>query len=102
MRLKKLLALLTTILGTATMTTVGQQPETALIRKLIVNVNVVLVNATVTDSQGHYVSKLERERFRLWEDRIEQNIGYFASEDIPQTVGILLDVSGSMENKITV
>jgi Ca-activated chloride channel family protein len=65
-------------------------------------VDVVLVNATVTDSQGHYVAKLEKEGFRLWEDRIEQKIEYFASEDIPQTVGILFDVSGSMHNKITV
>jgi Ca-activated chloride channel family protein len=65
-------------------------------------VDVVLVNATVTDSQGHYMPKLDKEGFRLWEDRIEQKIEYFVSEDIPQTVGILFDVSGSMHNKITV
>jgi Ca-activated chloride channel family protein len=102
MRLKKLLALLTAIFGLATMTAFGQQPETALPRHLSVDVDVVLVNATVTDSQGHYIAKLEREGFRLWEDRIEQKIEYFASEDIPQTVGILFDVSASMQNKTTV
>jgi len=102
MRLKKLFAVLTTILGSATVTTFSQQPETALQRRLSVDVDVVLVDATVTDSQGQYVPKLERERFRLWEDRIEQKIEYFVAEDIPQTVGILLDVSGSMQNKITV
>jgi len=102
MTLKKLLAVLTTIFGSATVATFGQQPETALLRRLSVDVDVVLVNATVTDSQEHYVSKLGRDRFRLWEDRIEQKIEYFASEDIPQTVGILLDVSASMQNKITV
>ena len=48
------------------------------------------------------MAKLEQGGFRLWEDRIEQKIEYFASEDIPQTVGILFDVSGSMHNKITV
>src|SRR5262249_27407593 len=56
---------------------------------------------TVTDSQGRPVADLDREHFRLWEDRIEQKIEYFVSEDIPQTVGILFDVSASMKNKIT-
>jgi len=101
MRLKRLLAALTAIFGLATMTAIGQQPETALPRHLNIDVDVVLVNATITDSQGHYVAKLKREDFRLWEDRIEQKIKYFASEDIPQSVGILFDVSASMKNKIT-
>jgi Ca-activated chloride channel family protein len=101
-RLKKLLAAVTAIFVLATMTAFAQQPETGLPRHLSVDVDVVLVNATVTDSQGHYVAKLEREGFRLWEDRIEQKIEYFASEDIPQTVGILFDVSASMQNKFAV
>src|SRR5262249_16912884 len=67
----KLVVMLIAIFGLATMT-LGQQPETALPRRLSVDVNVVLVNATVTDSQGRPVAKLEREHFRLWEDRIEQ------------------------------
>jgi len=102
MRLKRLLAALTAICGLAAMTAFGQQRATALPRHLSVDVDVVLVNVTVTDSQRHYVAELEREDFRLWEDRIEQKIEYFASEDIPQTVGIVFDVSGSMQNKITV
>src|SRR5215510_10215951 len=102
MSLKKLLAVLTGILALATMTTFGRQPQTVLQRRLSVDVDVVLVDASVTDSQGHYVPQLDRERFRLWEDRIEQKIEYFFAEDIPQTVGILLDVSGSMQNKITI
>jgi len=102
MRLNGLLAALTAIFGLATVTTTGQQPETPFPRQLSVDVDVVLVNATVTDSQGHYVAKLKQGGFRLWEDRIEQKIEYFASEDISQTVGILFDVSGSMHDKITV
>jgi Ca-activated chloride channel family protein len=84
------------------MTATGQQRAASLSRELRVNVDLVLVNATVTDTQGHYVANLGEEGFRLWEDRIEQKIEYFASEDIPQTVGILFDVSGSMHNKIAV
>ena len=64
MRLKRLLAALTAIFGLATMTAFGQQSETALPRYLSVDVDVVLVNATVTDSQGHYVAKLGSEGFR--------------------------------------
>jgi Ca-activated chloride channel family protein len=99
MRLNKLLAVLTAMFG-LTMAAFGQQA--ALSHRLSVDVNVVLANATVTDSQGRYVAKLDRERFRLWEDRVEQNIEYFASEDIPETVGILFDVSASMQNKLNV
>src|SRR5262245_49160326 len=89
MRLKRLLAPLTALVGLATMTAFGRQSETALPHYLSVDVDVVLVNATVTDSHGHYVAKLGSDGFRLWEDRIEQKIEYVASEDIPQTVGIL-------------
>src|SRR5262245_13822296 len=102
MSLKRLLSPPTGIFVLATIAAFGQQPETALPRHLSVDVDVVLINATVTDSQGHHVAKLQREDFRLWEDRIEQKIEYFASEDILQSVGILFDVSASMQNKITV
>jgi Ca-activated chloride channel homolog len=102
MRLNILLAALPAIFGLATIGATRHRQETRFTRQLSVDVNVVLVNATVTDSQGHYVAKLDQEDFRLWEDRIEQKIQYFGSEDIPQTVGILFDVSGSMRNKIAV
>jgi Ca-activated chloride channel family protein len=36
----------------------------------------------------------------VWEDKIEQKIEYFSSEDVPISVGIIFDVSGSMENKL--
>ena len=46
-----------------------------------VDVNLVLVNATVSDPQQRLVTGLEREHFQLWEDKIEQKIEYFSSED---------------------
>jgi Ca-activated chloride channel homolog len=102
MSVTRLLAVLTTLLVITALTTFGQRPQPSLPRRLSVDVDVVLVNATVTDSHGHYLSSLEKDRFRVWEDRIEQRLEYFSSEDIPQSVGILLDVSGSMENTISV
>ena len=67
-----------------------------------VDVDLVLVTATVTDSQNRYVSGLGSEHFQIWEDKAEQKIGYFSSEDTPVSVGIVLDVSGSMKDKLSV
>lgn len=68
---------------------------------LKIDVELVLVNATVTDSLNRYVSGLEGEHFQIWEDKVEQKIEYFSAEDVPISVGIILDVSGSMKDKIS-
>src|SRR5437868_5354405 len=67
---------------------------------LKVDVDLVLVNATVTDSLNRYVSGLESEHFQLWEDKVEQKVSYFNAEDVPVSVGVIFDVSGSMKEKI--
>ena len=48
-----------------------------------VNVDLVLVTANVFDSIGRMVSGLERENFRIWEDKVEQKVEYFSSKDTP-------------------
>ena len=67
---------------------------------LKVDVDLVLVNATVTDSLNRYVSGLESKHFQIWEDKIEQKVAYFSAEDVPISIGIIFDVSGSMKDKI--
>jgi Ca-activated chloride channel homolog len=67
---------------------------------LKVDVDLTLVNATVTDSLNRYVSGLEQEHFQIWEDKIEQKIEYFSSEDVAMSLGMIFDVSGSMKDKI--
>jgi Ca-activated chloride channel family protein len=67
---------------------------------LKVDVDLTLVNATVTDPLNRYVSGLEQEHFQVWEDKIEQKIAYFSSEDVPLSLGMIFDVSGSMKDKI--
>jgi Ca-activated chloride channel family protein len=67
---------------------------------LKIDVDLVLVNATVTDSLNRYVSGLEQEHFQLWEDRVEQKVQYFSAEDVPISVGVIFDVSGSMKDKL--
>lgn len=64
------------------------------------DVNLVLVNATVTDPYGRLVTGLERENFRVFEDGKEQELMRFAEDDIPISIGVIFDVSGSMADKI--
>jgi len=66
-----------------------------------VDVNLVLVNVTVSDPQARLVTGLEREHFQLWEDKIEQKIEYFSSEDTPLSIGLIFDSTGSMSDKIS-
>src|SRR5262245_32064859 len=67
---------------------------------LKIDVDLVLVNATVTDSLNRYVSGLETQHFQIWEDKVEQKAEYFNAEDVPISVGVIFDVSGSMKDKI--
>jgi Ca-activated chloride channel family protein len=65
-----------------------------------VNVDLVVVHTTVQDKSGHFVSGLKKEDFRIYEDGVEQTITLFSQEDVPVTLGIVIDTSGSMRNKI--
>jgi len=69
-------------------------------RPLRVGVDVVLVPVTVTDSMNRPVLGLEKQDFSLFEDDQPQDIRYLWTEDAPISVGILLDLSRSMSNKI--
>ena len=68
---------------------------------LKIDVDLVLVTATVTDQLGRFVSGLDQEHFKLWEDKVEQKFSSFSSEDVPVSVGVIFDVSGSMKDKIS-
>jgi VWFA-related protein len=68
-----------------------------------VRVDVRLVNiiATVTDEYGRYVGNLTADDFVVQEDGAPQKISHFSQDhDVPVSVGIVLDTSGSMERKI--
>ena len=74
-----------------------QAPASPTIR---IDVDLVLLNATVTDSANRYITGLQKENFQVWEDKIEQEVIYFSAEDVPLSVGIIFDISGSMEDKL--
>jgi Ca-activated chloride channel homolog len=65
-----------------------------------IDVNLALVNVTVTDPYNRIVTGLEADNFRVFEDNVEQEVVNFSSEDVPISIGIILDLSGSMANKV--
>jgi Ca-activated chloride channel homolog len=67
---------------------------------LHVDVDLALVHVTVTDPYNRLVTGLEPDNFRIFEDNVEQEIVNFSSEDVPISIGIILDHSGSMINKL--
>src|SRR6266513_3060691 len=65
-----------------------------------VDVDLVMVSVAVTDSENHVITDLKPENFQLFEDKVEQKIQYFSSEVAPVSLGIVFDVSHSMEDKL--
>jgi VWFA-related protein len=61
-----------------------------------VDVDIVQVTATVTDSNGHFVRNLKKEAFRIRENGAPQTISSFMAENIPLDLVVAVDVSGSM------
>jgi Ca-activated chloride channel family protein len=59
-------------------------------------VDLVNVTATVSDDDGRFVSGLRKEDFTVYEDNEKQEISLFSADRVPVSLGILLDVSGSM------
>jgi VWFA-related protein len=62
--------------------------------------DLVLIPVMVTDSDDRLVTGLEKEYFRLFDDKAEQAITQFASEDAPISVGVVFDCSASMGAKL--
>lgn len=63
------------------------------------NVNEVLLNCTVVDDKNRLVKGLRKADFQVWEDGVLQNIASFVNQDVPVSMGILVDDSGSMIGK---
>jgi Ca-activated chloride channel homolog len=64
-----------------------------------VDVNLVVLHATVRDRKGGFVSGLKKDDFRVFENGVRQEIQVFQFEDVPVAVGLVVDNSGSMQRK---
>jgi len=67
---------------------------------LHIDVDMALVNVTVTDPYNRLVTGLDPDNFRLFEDNVEQEVTTFSAEDVPISIGVIFDFSGSMSNKV--
>lgn len=63
--------------------------------------SLVVLNATIVDSNGRHVPGLKQDHFTVLENGVEQEIGFFAAEETPFAAVILLDTSGSMEQRVS-
>ncbi|MGA2737059.1 MAG: VWA domain-containing protein [Bryobacteraceae bacterium] len=68
--------------------------------RIAVDVNLVVLHATVRDRKGGLVSGLGEPDFKVYENGILQSIRLFRHEDLPVTVGLVVDHSGSMRPKL--
>lgn len=68
--------------------------------RLSVDVALVVLHATVADRKGGFVHNLEQRDFQVYEDGVRQRIRLFKNEDIPVTVGLVVDHSSTMRRKL--
>ena len=69
-------------------------------RPIQVDVDMVVVNVTVTDPFDRIVTGLDQSNFEVFDDKVPQKIVAFSTEDAPISVGMIFDSSGSMSDKI--
>ena len=77
----------------------GQDDDSGYYR-VSVDVDLVVLHATVSEQHGGFVSGLREQDFQVYEDGVPQRIRLFRHEDIPVTVGLVVDHSGSMRTKL--
>ena len=74
----------------------GQQDQGHSIKA---SVDLVVLHVSVADAAGQFVPDLKQDEFHVLENKIEQKISVFSRADIPVTMGLVIDNSGSMREK---
>jgi len=67
--------------------------------KLTFNVDLVVLHTSVLDDRQRFADGLKSENFRVFEDKVEQKLSVFKREDVPVSMGLVIDNSGSMRDK---
>jgi VWFA-related protein len=62
--------------------------------------NLVVIPVSVTDKVNRFVLGLRKQDFHVFEDGVEQTIAHFSGDDVPLSIGIAFDISGSMDFKL--
>jgi len=66
---------------------------------LSVDTTLIQIPVSVHDKEGRPINNLSLDQFQVFEDKIQQKIKIFLHEDVPLSVGLVIDNSGSMRNK---
>src|SRR5260370_16831284 len=61
-----------------------------------VDVNLVVLHTTVLDDRHRFADGLKSENFRVFEDKVEQKLSVFKREDVPVSMGLLIDNTGTI------
>ena len=64
-----------------------------------IDVGLVVLHTSVLDDRGKFADGLKVENFRIFEDKVEQKLSTFKREDVPVSMGLVIDNSGSMRDK---
>src|SRR5690348_3843641 len=75
------------------------QPSVGQDSRILVDVNLVVLHPTVIADRGRFADGLKQDNFRVLEDKVEQKLSVFRREDIPVSMGLVIDNSGSMRDK---
>ena len=87
------------ILTTVTTSSGVQEKPRLRAPDITVHSDLVVLHAVVSDDRSRFVRGLTRDQFAVYEDDVRQTIEFFAAEDQPATVGLVIDNSGSMHPK---
>jgi Ca-activated chloride channel family protein len=68
-------------------------------QSVIVNTHLVTLTVSVTDARGLHVTGLDRKDFTISDNKVPQQISFFSDDDLPASVAVVFDVSGSMSGK---
>src|ERR1700688_4197993 len=77
----------------------GQTANSGQGQSIKVDVNLVVLHTTVLDDRGRFAEGLKQDNFRVLEDKVEQKLAVFKREDVPVSMGLVIDNSGSMRDK---
>ena len=97
MLLRSKLLFLSTFAALFAQTLPPQQPDETATFKL--DTQLVVLHASVADKSGKLITNLPRAAFKVFENNVEQPIKTFTREDVPVSMGIIIDNSGSMRDK---
>jgi hypothetical protein len=98
-RTRRTASFLAAALGTASVAAaIAAQapPSVSSNQRFRTSIELIAVNATVTNTEGHLVTGLPGDAFELYEDGVKQEITQFSNERVPVSLGMLLDISDSM------